>query len=75
MVSASNTRSTNPELSFAGIIFVVFIIIYQALQFAIGVISLFFPENLSYIYFILDDFFDLKMLYLHSILGKQNYIS
>jgi hypothetical protein len=64
MVSASNSQSTNPKLPFA-----VFIIIYQALQSATGgVISLFFHENLSYIYFFLDDFFDLKMLYLHSIL-------
>jgi hypothetical protein len=44
MVSASNSQSTNPKLPFAGTIFAVFIIIYQALQFAIGgVISLFFP--------------------------------
>ncbi len=78
MVSASNSQSTNPKLPFAGTIFAVFIIIYQALHFAIGgVISLLFPENLSYIYFILDDFFDLKMLYLHSILetAKLHFMS
>jgi hypothetical protein len=77
MVSASNSQSTNPELPFAGTIFAVFIIIYEALHFAIGVISLLFPENLSYIYFILDDFFDLKMLYLHSILetAKLHFMS